>query len=87
MRLLIGTLLLALSVAAGADVWVNGYNLNNGTYVQPHARSDPNGTTRDNYSTRGNVNPYTAERGYRSDDGYPSNDGWPSQRPYGGTRW
>jgi hypothetical protein len=79
MRLLIGTLLLALSVAAGADESVRGYFRKDGTYVQPHMRSDPDGYKGNNYSTRGNVNPYTGERGYRSDDGYPSNDGWSSR--------
>lgn len=86
MRVLIGTLLLALSVAASADVSVRGYTRKDGTYVQPHMRSDPNGTTLDNYSTRGNSNPYTGERGYRSDDGYGSG-GWKPLRPYGGKRW
>lgn len=66
MRLLIATLLLASSLSASADQWVNGYTRQNGTYVQPHMRSNPNGTTLDNYSTRGNSNPYTGERGYRS---------------------
>jgi hypothetical protein len=58
-------LLFALvSVTAHArDTYVKGYTRANGTYVQPHYRSAPNGTTYDNYSTRGNVNPYTGSYG------------------------
>lgn len=69
MRVLIGTLLLALSVAAGADVYVRGYFRKDGTYVQPHRRSNPNGTTLDNYSAPGNINPYTGNRGSASGGG------------------
>ena len=72
MRLFIGTLLLALSVAAVADVSVRGYTRKDGTYLQPHMRSDPDGYKGNNYSNEGNVNPYTGERGHRSDD--DSND-------------
>jgi len=46
-----------------ADVYVQGYTKNDGTYVQGHYRSSPNGTTSDNYSTKGNINPYTGEYG------------------------
>jgi hypothetical protein len=81
MRIFIGTLLLASSLGVSADQWVNGYTRQNGTYVSPYVRSNPNSTSSDNYSTRGNSNPYTGERGYRSnDDGYRSNDGWSSRR-------
>lgn len=51
---------------AEADVWVNGYYKNNGTYVQPHYRSNANSSRLDNWSTRGNVNPYTGQRGYKN---------------------
>ena len=61
---------LAFSTAASADEYVNGYYRSNGTYVQPHYRSSPNGTTLDNYSTKGNVNPYTGQPGTRNP--YPS---------------
>lgn len=56
-------LLICLSSLAVADVHVRGYYRSNGTYVQPHYRSSPNGTALDNYSTRGNVNPYTGKEG------------------------
>lgn len=46
-----------------ADVHVRGYYRSNGTYVQPHNRSSPNGTVLDNYSTKGNINPYTGKEG------------------------
>jgi len=43
---------------------VSGYTRKDGTYVQPHYRSDPNSSKFDNYSTKGNTNPYTGEKGY-----------------------
>lgn len=45
------------------DVYVNGYYRKDGTYVQGHYRSRPNGYKDDNYSYRGNVNPYTGKMG------------------------
>jgi hypothetical protein len=42
---------------------VQGYTRSNGTYVQPHQQTNPNGTQTDNYGTRGNVNPYTGAVG------------------------
>lgn len=48
-----------------AQVRVRGYTRSDGTYVAPHYRSSPNGSTYDNYSTRGNVNPYTGQAGTR----------------------
>jgi hypothetical protein len=52
-----------ISAISLADVHVRGHYRSNGTYVQPHYRSSPNGTTLDNYSTKGNVNPYTGKEG------------------------
>lgn len=60
---------LALATTALAQVPVQGYTRRDGTYVQPHYRSSPNGSTLDNYATRGNVNPYTGQYGTR--DPYP----------------
>jgi len=51
---------------AFADTYVKGYYRKDGTYVQPHYRSDSNGTYRDNWSYKGNVNPYTGKKGYKS---------------------
>lgn len=56
--------------SANADVYVNGYIKKDGTYVQPHYRSDPNGSFNDNWSTQGNVNPYTGQEGYKKPDYY-----------------
>lgn len=53
----------ASSSAALADNYVNGYYRSNGTYVEPHYRSDPNNNRFDNYSSQGNVNPYTGKSG------------------------
>ncbi|HBF07295.1 MAG TPA: hypothetical protein DDW29_03520 [Gammaproteobacteria bacterium] len=55
-----------LVLADGNDVAVDGYTRENGTYVEPHYRSEPNNTDRDNWSTKGNVNPYTGERGTKN---------------------
>ena len=69
MRKLIAIALFAASiVGASAQVRVNGYYRQNGTYVQPHWRSSPNNTTSDNWSTRGNSNPYTGQYGTRNND-------------------
>ncbi len=54
---------LLISSNAYAAVKVGGYYKKDGTYVQPHYRSSPNGTVRDNYSYKGNINPYTGEVG------------------------
>ena len=54
---------LLFAVSASADVYVQGYTRDNGTYVPPHYRSDPNSSVMDNWSTQGNTNPHTGERG------------------------
>lgn len=46
-----------------SDVYVRGYVRKDGTYVQPHMRSAPNGTVTDNFTFKGNINPYTGKRG------------------------
>lgn len=43
------------------DVYVNGYQRRDGTYVQPHMRSAPDGNPYNNYSYPGNTNPYTGK--------------------------
>jgi hypothetical protein len=69
-RLLVAVAALAVAWGgvAAAQVHVRGYTRKDGTYVQPHERSSPNGTTADNYSTRGNINPYTGEAGTKNPD-------------------
>lgn len=54
---------MCISSFAMAAVHVKGYFKSNGTYVQPHYRSSPNGTALDNFSTKGNINPYTGKEG------------------------
>jgi len=53
------------SFAANADVYVRGYSRDNGTYVQPHYRSNPDGDRSNNWSTYPNVNPHTGQIGTR----------------------
>ena len=66
MAILVVTLITMVSVTvANADVHVRGYYRSNGTYVQPHYRSDPDGNRSNNWSTYPNVNPYTGRRGTR----------------------
>jgi hypothetical protein len=55
--------LLAVSNAAIADPYVNGYVRKDGTYVQPHYRSAPDGVRSNNWSVQPNVNPYTGQQG------------------------
>jgi hypothetical protein len=60
---------------------VNGYYRKDGTYVQPHWRSDSNGTPTDNYTFKGNTNPWTGKEGhdyYRSDPKSPYYSGYSS---------
>ncbi|GAB4041788.1 hypothetical protein [Spirosoma gilvum] len=44
-----------------AQVYVRGYTRANGTYVQPHMRSSPDGNPYNNWSYPGNTNPYTGK--------------------------
>jgi hypothetical protein len=55
--------LTALASTVAAQVHVNGYTRRDGTYVQPHYRTYPDGNPSNNWSTRGNVNPYTGQYG------------------------
>jgi hypothetical protein len=57
-----------------ADTYVNGYYRKDGTYVQPHHRSDPDGNPYNNYSSQGNYNPYTGQTGHVNP--------YPTPRPY-----
>ena len=71
-----GALSLTLASPALADTFVNGHFRSDGTYVEPHYRSTPDGNFSNNWSTRGNVNPYTGQWGTRD---YPS-PAFPSSR-------
>lgn len=56
-----------------ADVYVRGHFRRDGTYVQPHWRSDPDGIPYNNWSYPGNVNPYTGRRAYGNPERYQFN--------------
>lgn len=68
LRIIAAATLALTCTAAMADTYVRGHVRKDGTYVQPHYRSNSNGTNLDNYSTRGNVNPYTGQRGSQAPD-------------------
>lgn len=70
--LILTAALLGTALTASAQVSVNGYLRNDGTYVAPHVRSNPNGYQFDNYGARGNTNPYTGQRGTAPSELYPS---------------
>ena len=53
----------AAAQVASADVYVNGYVRSDGTYVQPHYRSQADGNFYNNWSTYPNINPYTGQTG------------------------
>ncbi len=55
------------------DVSVNGHFRSNGTYVQTHYRSNPDGNPYNNYSFPGNTNPYTGETATGNSDTYLKN--------------
>ena len=46
----------------------SGYIKTDGTYVQPHFKTQPNSTNHDNFSTTPNTNPYTGQSGTRARD-------------------
>lgn len=48
---ILAVLVLATAGAASAQVAVRGYTRSDGTYVAPHVRSSPNGSTADNYGS------------------------------------
>lgn len=56
-------IVLVTATVANADVRVRGHYRSNGTYVQPHYRSNPDGNPYNNWSTYPNINPYTGKRG------------------------
>lgn len=71
LRLTLAAAALAIAVPATADTYVRGYTRQDGTYVQPHYRTDRDNDRSNNYSSQGNVNPYTGQTGStRNDDTY-----------------
>lgn len=64
-------LLIVLAAIGGqalADNYVKGYTRKDGTYVQPHYRSESNSIKYDNYSSQGNSNPYNGNQGYQRNE-------------------
>jgi hypothetical protein len=61
--LIVGTIVWTTSLPCNAVVRVRGYYRKDGTYVQPHYRSNPDGNPYNNWSTKGNINPYTGKVG------------------------
>ena len=67
MKTALAVLLATLSFSVMAkDVYVDGYNRKDGTYVEPHHRSSPDSSKNNNYGTEGNYNPYTGKEGTKS---------------------
>lgn len=60
---LVAAIALAGPAIAQSNHYVQGYVRNDGTYVQPHYQTNPDGRAYNNYSTQGNVNPYTGQTG------------------------
>lgn len=89
--ILIATLVGMCASSVMADTYVRGYVRKDGTYVQPHHRSDADSSQYNNYSSRGNINPYTGQTGTVSPSpsygsGYPSSGssyGQPQNHGYG----
>ena len=68
MKKIIISIVFALTLinTVAADVWVDGYFRNDGTYVQGHYRSSPDSSVTNSWSYSGNTNPYTGEVGSNS---------------------
>jgi hypothetical protein len=66
-----GSLLLPFD--AVSDTYVRGYFRSDGTYVQPHYRSSPDGNPYKNWSFPGNVNPHTGKVAPGNPDTYLRN--------------
>lgn len=67
-----------------ADTYVNGYYRKDGTYVQPHYRSDTDSSKENNWSSWGNTNPYTGEKGYKKDSSFNFGSGLQKPKKWGG---
>ena len=59
----------------------NGYVKSNGTYVQPHYKTDVNSTNWDNFSTKDNYNYYNGSTGSRARDYSPEAYNYGSGKP------
>lgn len=85
--LLVMALILGWLSVAQAQVWVDPYNRKDGTQVQGHYRSNPDGNPYNNYSFPGNTNPYTGKQATGGPNRYleqqnRNNSGSNGQNPY-----
>jgi len=85
--LLVVALILGWLSVAQAQVWVDPYNRQDGTQVQRHYRSNPDGNPYNNYSFPGNTNPYTGKQATGDPNRYleqlqKNNSGSNGQTPY-----
>ena len=77
--LTISLLIFLMADLLSARVRVRGYYRKNGTYVQPHYRTNPDGNPYNNYSFPGNYNPNTGEISKGNPDTYLKNYNKPSK--------
>lgn len=76
------------STAVAADSnQVRGYTRQDGTYVEPHMRTNPNSSRMDNWSTQGNTNPYTGQQGTVNPDYQRQSDPFSSNRRGNSRGW
>lgn len=71
LTLTIGILLisfLGFSQTNSSTRYQKGYYKSNGTYVQPHYKTQTNKTNHDNYSTKPNTNYHTGQNGTKPKD-------------------
>ena len=68
--LLVVAIICLTTLTADAEVHVQGHFRSNGTYVQPHYRSNPDGNVSNNWSTYPNVNPHTGSVGTKRTPSY-----------------
>lgn len=62
MTIALGVIVAGEALAQGT-VYQPGYMRRDGTYVDPHYRSTPDGNRFNNWSSQGNINPYTGRQG------------------------
>jgi hypothetical protein len=86
-KAILALVLLAPVITANAQGYhyVRPYYRSDGTFVQPHYQTNPDGNPYNNWSTYPNVNPFTGRPGTIHYDGLhmmPYNSGYPM--PYNG---
>lgn len=80
-----------LTVTLAEAGWVRGYTRRDGTYVQPHFRTNPDGNPYNNYSFPGNYNLNTGKTTPGNPntylDRYDNHPNMKSYEPYNGFQW